>query len=163
MKLAWRAQNTFDEAHALHRATYDIVVSDEPDKDRAIREVLAYYRGSAYAITSKRLDHRRLDQFPLFQGVPSPLSVVQRHDLVVSLFADCCIRSVAGRDGLGKQDTGGAPDLGNLSRLPRSAAGALDLHAADGRGTARLLPRGIRRWRTSSTICICCTTTSVTS
>ena len=28
MKLAWRAQNTFDEAHALHRATYDIVVSD---------------------------------------------------------------------------------------------------------------------------------------
>ncbi len=64
MKLAWRAQNTFDEAHALHRATYDIVVSDEPDKDRAIREVLAYYRNSAYAITSKRLDHRRLDQFP---------------------------------------------------------------------------------------------------
>lgn len=64
MKLAWRAQNTFDEAHALHRATYDIVVSDEPDKDRAIREVLAYYRDSAYAITSKRLDHRRLDQFP---------------------------------------------------------------------------------------------------
>ena len=64
MKLAWRAQNTFDEAHALHRATYDIVVSDEPDKDRAIREVLAYYRASAYAITSKRLDHRRLDQFP---------------------------------------------------------------------------------------------------
>jgi hypothetical protein len=64
MKLAWRAQNTFDEAHALHRATYDIVVSDEPDKDRAIRDVLAYYRNSAYAITSKRLDHRRLDQFP---------------------------------------------------------------------------------------------------
>src|SRR5207247_259082 len=28
MKLAWRAQNTFDEAHALHRATYDIYVSD---------------------------------------------------------------------------------------------------------------------------------------
>lgn len=46
MKLAWRAQNTFDEAHALHRATYDIVVSDEPDKDRAIRNVLAYYRES---------------------------------------------------------------------------------------------------------------------
>lgn len=64
MKLAWRAQNTFDEAHALHRATYDIVVSDEPDKDRAIREVLEYYRNSAYALTSKRLDHRRLDQFP---------------------------------------------------------------------------------------------------
>jgi len=64
MKLAWRAQNTFDEAHALHRATYDIVVSDEPDKDRAIQEVLAYYRNSAYAITSRRLDHRRLDQLP---------------------------------------------------------------------------------------------------
>lgn len=64
MKLAWRAQNTFDEAHALHRATYDIVVSDEPEKDRALREVLAYYRKSAYAITSKRLDHHRLDQFP---------------------------------------------------------------------------------------------------
>ncbi len=63
MKLAWRAQNTFDEAHALHRATYDIVVSAEPDKDRAIRTVLAYYQDSAYAITSKRLDHRRLDQF----------------------------------------------------------------------------------------------------
>jgi hypothetical protein len=64
MKLAWRAQNTFDEAHALHRATYDIVVSDEPDKDRAIQNVLAYYLESAYAITTKRLDHRRLDQFP---------------------------------------------------------------------------------------------------
>ncbi|HSN05444.1 MAG TPA: hypothetical protein VLS44_10695, partial [Nitrospira sp.] len=64
MKLAWRAQNTFDEAHALHRATYDIVVSDEPDKDRALRNVLAYYQDSAYAITAKRLDHHRLDQFP---------------------------------------------------------------------------------------------------
>jgi hypothetical protein len=64
MKLAWRAQNTFDEAHALHRATYDIVASDEPDKDRAIRNVLAYYQDSAYAITAKRLDHHRLDQFP---------------------------------------------------------------------------------------------------
>lgn len=64
MKLAWRAQNTFDEAHALHRATYDIVVSDEPDKDRAIQNVLNYYRESAYAITTQRLDHHRLDQFP---------------------------------------------------------------------------------------------------
>ena len=44
MKLAWRAQNTFDEAHALHRATYDIMVSDEPDKDRAIQNVLNYYQ-----------------------------------------------------------------------------------------------------------------------
>lgn len=68
MKLAWRAQNTFDEAHALHRATYDIVVSHEPDKDRAIRNVLAYYQESAYAITSKRLDHRRLDAFPYSQS-----------------------------------------------------------------------------------------------
>lgn len=68
MKLAWRAQNTFDEAHALHRATYDIVVSDEPDKDRAIRNVLAYYQDSAYAITAKRLDHRRLDAFPYSQA-----------------------------------------------------------------------------------------------
>jgi hypothetical protein len=37
MKLAWHAQKAFDEAHALHRATYAIVVSGEPDKDRAIR------------------------------------------------------------------------------------------------------------------------------
>lgn len=64
MKLAWRAQNTFDEAHALHRATYDIMASDEPDKDWALRNVLAYYRESAYAITAKRLDHHRLDQLP---------------------------------------------------------------------------------------------------
>ena len=64
MKLAWRAQNAFDEAHALHRATYDIVVSGEPEKDRAIRNVLAYYQESAYAITAKRLDHHRLDQLP---------------------------------------------------------------------------------------------------
>jgi hypothetical protein len=64
MKLAWRAQNTFDEAHALHRATYDIAVSDETDKDRAIRNVLNYYQESAYSITSKRLDHHRLDQLP---------------------------------------------------------------------------------------------------
>lgn len=63
MKLAWRAQNTFDEAHALHRATYDIMVSNEPDKDRALRNVLAYYQDSAYAITAKRLDHHQLDQF----------------------------------------------------------------------------------------------------
>jgi hypothetical protein len=68
MKLAWRAQNTFDEAHALHRATYDIVVSDEPEKDRAIRSVLAYYQESAYAITAKRLDHRRMDAFPYSQS-----------------------------------------------------------------------------------------------
>lgn len=68
MKLAWRAQNTFDEAHALHRATYDIVVSDEPDKDRAIRNVLAYYQESAYAITAKKLDHHRLDAFPYSQS-----------------------------------------------------------------------------------------------
>jgi hypothetical protein len=81
MKLAWRAQNTFDEAHALHRATYDIIASDEPDKDRALRNVLAYYRESAYAITAKRLDHQRLDQllysktfrqrFPLFNATIS--------------------------------------------------------------------------------------------
>lgn len=64
MKLAWRAQNTFDEAHALHRATYDIVVSDEAEKDQALRNVLAYYQESPYAITAKRLDHHRLDQFP---------------------------------------------------------------------------------------------------
>ncbi len=68
MKLAWRAQNTFDEAHALHRATYDIVVSDEPEKDRAIRNVLAYYQESAYAITAKPLDHHRLDAFPYSQS-----------------------------------------------------------------------------------------------
>jgi hypothetical protein len=68
MKLAWRAQNTFDEAHALHRATYGIVVSDEPDKDRAIRNVLAYYQESTYAITAKRLNHHRLDAFPYSQS-----------------------------------------------------------------------------------------------
>lgn len=64
MKLAWRAQNTFDEAHALHRATYDIFVSDLPDKDSAMRKVLAYYQDSPYAITAKQLDHHRLDSFP---------------------------------------------------------------------------------------------------
>jgi hypothetical protein len=66
MKLAWRAQNTFDEAHALHRSTYDIYVSDlsDVDKDRAIRKVLAYYQKSRYAITAQPLDHRRLDSFP---------------------------------------------------------------------------------------------------
>src|SRR5262245_10267873 len=63
-KLAWRAQNTFDEAHSLHRATYDIMVSNEADKDKEIRKALAYYQASAYAITAKRLDHHRLDQFP---------------------------------------------------------------------------------------------------
>jgi hypothetical protein len=64
MKLAWQAQNTFDEAHALHRATYDIYVSDLKDKKRALEKVLAFYRDSAYAITSKLLDHRRLDTLP---------------------------------------------------------------------------------------------------
>ena len=64
MKLAWKAQNTFDEAHALHRATYDIYVSDLSDKKSALRKVLGFYQGSAYAITAKRLDHQRLDTFP---------------------------------------------------------------------------------------------------
>jgi hypothetical protein len=63
MKLAWRAQNTFDEAHALHRSTYDIYVSDlsETEKDQAIRTVLAYYQDSRYALTARPLDHPRLD------------------------------------------------------------------------------------------------------
>ena len=66
MKLAWRAQNTFDEAHALHRATYDIAVSElsNTDEDAAIRKVLAYYQDSRYALTARRLDHHRLDAFP---------------------------------------------------------------------------------------------------
>ncbi len=64
MKLAWKAQNTFDEAHALHRSTYDIYVSDLADKDTAIRKVLAFYQDSEYAITATRLDHQRLDAFP---------------------------------------------------------------------------------------------------
>jgi len=64
MKLAWKAQNTFDEAHALHRATYDIYVSDLKDKRKALEKVLSFYRASDYAITSKQLDHRRLDTLP---------------------------------------------------------------------------------------------------
>jgi hypothetical protein len=65
MKLAWRAQNTFDEAHTLHRATYDIYASDRvAEKEAAIRAVLAYYQQSPYAITAKPLDHRRLDSLP---------------------------------------------------------------------------------------------------
>jgi hypothetical protein len=64
MKLAWKAQNTFDEAHALHRATYDIYVSDLSDKASALRKVRAFYQESAYAITAKQLDHKRLDNFP---------------------------------------------------------------------------------------------------
>jgi hypothetical protein len=64
MKLAWKAQNTFDEAHALHRGTYDIYVSDVSDREGAIRKLLSFYRDSEYAITSKRLDHRRLDRLP---------------------------------------------------------------------------------------------------
>ena len=64
MKLAWKAQNTFDEAHALHRATYDIYVSDLKDKRKALEKVLAFYQDSDYAITTKRLDHRRLDMLP---------------------------------------------------------------------------------------------------
>ena len=64
MKMAWKAQNTFDEAHALHRSTYDIYVSDLSDKEAALRKVLAFYQDSEYAITAKRLDHQRLDTFP---------------------------------------------------------------------------------------------------
>jgi hypothetical protein len=68
MKLAWKAQNTFDEAHALHRATYDIYVSDLADKKSALRQVLAFYQESEYAITAKRLDHQRLDTLPYSQA-----------------------------------------------------------------------------------------------
>lgn len=70
MKLAWKAQNTFDEAHALHRATYDIYVSNlsEAEKAQAIRKVLAFYQDSEYAITTKELDHQRLDRLPYSKG-----------------------------------------------------------------------------------------------
>ncbi len=70
MKLAWRAQNTFDEAHALHRSTYDIYVSDltASEKDRAIAKVLAYYQNNPYAITARQLDHQRLDRLPYSQA-----------------------------------------------------------------------------------------------
>lgn len=68
MKLAWRAQNAFDEAHALHRATYDIYASDLPDKGGAIRKALAFYQQSRYAITSAPLNHRRLNEFPYSQS-----------------------------------------------------------------------------------------------
>jgi hypothetical protein len=69
MRLAWRAQNVFDEAHALHRATYDIYASAEvTDKDAAIRAALAFYQRSRYAVTAQRLDHARLDQFPYSQA-----------------------------------------------------------------------------------------------
>lgn len=66
MKLAWRAQNAFDEAHALHRSTYDIYVSDlsGAEKNRAIHNVLAYYQDSPYAITAQQLNHRQLDNLP---------------------------------------------------------------------------------------------------
>jgi hypothetical protein len=65
MRLAWRAQNVFDEAHALHRATYDIYASEAvTDKEGAIRRALAYYQRSPSAVTAQRLDHRRLDEFP---------------------------------------------------------------------------------------------------
>jgi hypothetical protein len=65
MKLAWRAQNAFDQAHFFHRATYDIYASEAKfDKDRAIRGALAYYQNSPYAITAQRLDHKRLDNLP---------------------------------------------------------------------------------------------------
>lgn len=64
MKLAWRAQNVFDEAHTLHRATYDIYASDAADKDAAIRRALAYYQDSRSAITAQPLDHPRLDDLP---------------------------------------------------------------------------------------------------
>ena len=72
MKLAWKAQNTFDEAHALHRATYDIYVSDLVDKETAIRKVVAFYRDSQYAITAKRLDHQRLDTFSCSRSSTPP-------------------------------------------------------------------------------------------
>jgi hypothetical protein len=68
MRLAWRAQNTFDEAHALHRATYDIYASDVPGKDGAIKAVLAYYQRSPYAITAQPLDHQKLDHMPFAQS-----------------------------------------------------------------------------------------------
>ena len=64
MKLAWRAQNAFDEAHALHRATYDIYVSDlsAEEKERVLDKVLRFYKDSRYAITDRRLDHQLMDR-----------------------------------------------------------------------------------------------------
>jgi len=66
MKLAWRAQNTFDEAHALHRATYDIYVAElsSEQREQALEKVLRFYKKSPYAITGHRLDHQRLDTLP---------------------------------------------------------------------------------------------------
>ena len=66
MKLAWRAQNAFDAAHALHRATYDIYVAELSawEKEHALEKVVRFYKASRYAITAKRLDHQRLDTLP---------------------------------------------------------------------------------------------------
>jgi hypothetical protein len=66
MEPAWRAQNTFDEAHALHRATYEIYVSNLPaeEKERSLEKVLQFFKDSRYAITGRRLDHQRLDTLP---------------------------------------------------------------------------------------------------
>lgn len=67
-RLAWRAQNTFNEAHALHRATYDLYTSDMPDKGDALQKVIAYYQQSPYALTAHPLDHGELDRFPYSKG-----------------------------------------------------------------------------------------------
>ncbi|MBK9996076.1 MAG: hypothetical protein IPO99_02835 [Nitrospira sp.] len=53
-------------------------------------------RTSAYAITSKRLDHHRLDQFPYSKAFQDTLPAVQRDDLVVPLLAGGRVRPVAG-------------------------------------------------------------------
>lgn len=43
MKLAWRAQNAFDEAHALHRATYDTACPiGQVRRKRALKRVLQF-------------------------------------------------------------------------------------------------------------------------
>ncbi len=58
-----RAELSFDEAHALHRATYDIAVSDEPGQ-RIGHPRCWPTVGTAPRSASKRLDRHRLDQFP---------------------------------------------------------------------------------------------------
>ena len=80
MKLVWKAQNTFDEAHALHRSTYDIYVSDLSDKAGVLRKVLAFYR-ECLRDYGETAGSQATGQLPVLQSVPAKVSALQCDDL----------------------------------------------------------------------------------
>jgi hypothetical protein len=71
-KLAWRAKQTFDWAHVLHRQIYDLYASERlaaDERDRLIERVTDYYLSRKdYAFTAAPKSMALMDEQYFSQG-----------------------------------------------------------------------------------------------